>query len=99
VLAPLALAERPWESLARASWVGWAVIAYSAGPITLGHLWYYQALRVVGAGRAAIFTNLMPFEVLALSWLLAGEPVRGYHLAGAAAVITGVILATRRSAR
>jgi drug/metabolite transporter (DMT)-like permease len=96
VLAPLALLERPWESLAQASGVGWGVIAYSAGPITLGHLWYYQALRVVGAGRAAIFTNLMPFEVLALSWLLTGEPVHWYHAVGATAVIAGVVLATRR---
>ena len=96
VLAPLALLERPWESLSRASWVGWGVIAYCAGPITLGHLGYYQALRVVGAGRAAVFTNLMPFEVLALSWLITGEPLRWYQVVGATVVIAGVVLATRR---
>ncbi len=96
VLVPLALFERPWESLARASWLGWGVILYSAGPITLGHLWYYQGIRVVGAGRAAVFMNLIPFLVIGLSWLLLGEPVRWYHAVGASAVIAGVVLATRR---
>ncbi len=96
VLVPLALFERPWESLARASWLGWGVILYSAGPITLGHLWYYQGIRAVGAGRAAVFMNLIPFLVIGLTWLLLGEPVRWYHAVGASAVIAGVVLATRR---
>ncbi len=96
VLAPLALVEHPWQSLGRASWVGWVVIAYSAGPITLGHLWYYQGIRVVGAGRAAVFMNLMPFLVIGLSWALLGEAIRWYHAVGACAVIAGVALATRR---
>jgi drug/metabolite transporter (DMT)-like permease len=96
VLIPLALFERPWESLTRASWIGWGVIAYSAGPITLGHLWYYQAVRAVGAGRAAVFMNLMPFLVIMLSWALLGESIRWYHAVGACVVIAGVVLATRR---
>ncbi len=96
ILLPLALLERPWESLARASWLGWGVILYSAGPITLGHLWYYQGIRAVGAGRAAVFMNLIPFLVIGLSWLLLGESVRWHHAVGACAVIAGVVLATRR---
>ncbi|HET7875012.1 MAG TPA: DMT family transporter [Methylomirabilota bacterium] len=96
VLAPLALVERPWEALARASWLGWAVIGYAMGPITLGHLWYYQGIRAVGAGRAAVFMNLIPFLVIALSWLILGEAIRWYHAVGACVVIAGVVLATRR---
>jgi drug/metabolite transporter (DMT)-like permease len=96
VLVPLALLERPWEAVARASWVGWGVVAYSAGPITLGHLWYYACVRAVGAGRAAVFMNLMPFVVIGLSWAMLGEPIRWYHIVGAPVVIAGVILATRR---
>lgn len=55
--------------------MGWTAIAYAAGPITLGHLWYYQIVRVVGAGRTAAFMNLMPFLVIAASWLFLGEPI------------------------
>ena len=95
VLAPLSLFERPWESLAGASWAGWLVVAYSAGPIALGHLWYYQAVRIVGAGRAAVYMNVMPFLVIALSWALLGEVIHWYHAVGACVVIAGVVLATR----
>lgn len=33
--------------------------------------------------------NLIPFLVLGLSWLMLGEPIRWYHLAGAGGVIAG----------
>lgn len=96
ILAPLSLVERPWAVLPHVSWVAWAVVAYSAGPITLGHLWYYLGVRTVGAGRAAVFMNLTPFVVIALSWAVLGEVVRWYHAVGATVVIAGVVLATRR---
>ncbi len=95
VLTPLALAVHGTPPGPGAAPFGWAVIVYGALPITLGHLWYYQVLRTVGATRAAPFMNLMPFAVIGLSWLLLGEPVRGYHLLGAALVISGVLLTTR----
>jgi drug/metabolite transporter (DMT)-like permease len=40
--------------------------------------------------------NLVPFLVLGLSWLMLGEPIRWYHLVGAAGVIARVALSTRR---
>ena len=63
---------------------------------TVSHIWYYQCVRVVGAGRAAVFTNLTPFVVIALSWLTLGEAIHWYHLAGATVVIAGVALATAK---
>jgi drug/metabolite transporter (DMT)-like permease len=96
VLAPLALFERPWVSLPRASWAGWGAILYAAAFGTVSHIWYYQCVRVVGAGRAAVFTNLTPFVVIALSALTLGEAVHWYHLVGATVVLAGVVLATAR---
>jgi drug/metabolite transporter (DMT)-like permease len=96
VLAPLALLERPWVSLSHASVAGWGVILYAAGPLTLGHVLYYKGVTVVGAGRAAIFMNLIPFLVIGLSWLFLGERVYWYHLVGATAAIGGVALATSK---
>jgi len=96
ILAPLCLFESPWISLRGASWRAWAAIVYTAIPVTLGHLWYYQAVRTVGAGRTAVFMNLMPFAVLGLSWALLGESIRWYHAAGASLVIGGVALVTRK---
>ena len=96
LLLPLALLERPWHSFAGASWVGFTVVLYSALLGTPGHIGFYQAVRTVGPGRAAVFMNLIPFLVLGLSWLMLGEPIRWYHLVGAGGVIAGVALSTRR---
>ena len=96
VLLPMALFERPWVTLPRAGWAGWGAVFYAAGLGTVSHIWYYQCVRVVGAGRAAVFTNLTPFVVIALSALLLGEAVRWYHLVGATAVLAGVVMATTR---
>lgn len=94
VLVPLALlVERPWEDWR--AWIGWLVVLYGAVPITLGHLWFYQVIRTLGASRTVTFLNLMPFAVLALSWALLGETLHAYHVAGATLVVAGVYLATR----
>ena len=97
LLLALALVERPWRSLGEASWVAVVVVLYSALLGTPAHLAFYGAVRAVGPGRAAVFTNLVPFLVLGLSWLLVGEPIRWYHWIGAAGVIAGVALTTRRA--
>jgi drug/metabolite transporter (DMT)-like permease len=95
VLVPLAAAvEHPWR-VWNAAPVGWSVILYAALLVTLGHLWFFAIIRTIGAGRAASFLNLMPFAVIVLSWLIVGEPVHTYHVAGAALVMAGVFLATR----
>jgi drug/metabolite transporter (DMT)-like permease len=95
-LTPLALFEHPWVSLPRAGWAGWGAVLYAAAFGTMSHVWYYQCVRVVGAGRAAVFTNLTPFAVIALSALTLGETVHWYHLVGATVVLAGVVLATAR---
>lgn len=97
LLLPLALLEAPWRSFAGASWVAVVVVLYSALLGTPAHIAFYQAVRTVGPGRAAVFTNLIPFLVLGLSWLMVGEPIRWYHWVGACGVIAGVALTTRRA--
>ncbi|HYR73999.1 MAG TPA: DMT family transporter [Candidatus Acidoferrum sp.] len=97
LLFPLALLERPWQSFAGASWVAVVVVLYSALLGTPAHIAFYQAVRTVGPGRAAVFTNLIPFLVLGLSWLMVGEPIRWYHWIGACGVIAGVALTAKRA--
>jgi drug/metabolite transporter (DMT)-like permease len=95
VLVPLALLiDRPWQHWW--AWRGWVVVLYGALPVTLGHLWFYEIVRTIGAGRAVTFLNLMPFAVLTLAWLLVGETIHAYHVVGAVLVAAGVYLVTRR---
>jgi hypothetical protein len=32
-------------------------VLYAAGPITLGHLWFYQVVRRLGPGRTVLTTT------------------------------------------
>ena len=53
---------------------------------------------MVSATVAGLTVNLIPFEVLGLSWLLLREPVTWIQVTGALIVISGVGLATRKPA-
>ncbi len=100
VLAPLTLAEAllvglpplEWRSLAAALIVGLlpGFGAYQA---------YSWLLREVGATRTSLVLYLTPVYTALLSWLLLGEAIRGYHLAGATLVLGGVWLASRGASR
>jgi drug/metabolite transporter (DMT)-like permease len=57
-------------------------------------LWNYGSVAV-GAGRAALFTNLLPLYTAMLAALALGEPTRIYHLVGGVLIAAGVYLGTR----
>jgi drug/metabolite transporter (DMT)-like permease len=62
-----------------------SVIAYIA---------WNRGVAIVGPSRAAPFMYLMLVFTPLLSIALLGEPVRGYHFAGGALIISGIYLAT-----
>jgi drug/metabolite transporter (DMT)-like permease len=95
-LIPLSLVEHPWSALPHLTPTAAAAILYAASVVTLSHIWFYRGLRVVSASIASLTVNLLPFEVLGLSWLFLDEPLSWVHVAGALVVIAGVALATRK---
>lgn len=95
-LVPLSLAERPWAALPAVTLGTVLAILYAAILVTISHIWFYWGIRVVSAPVASLTVNLIPFEVLALSWLFLSEPITWVHVAGALIVISGVVLATRK---
>jgi drug/metabolite transporter (DMT)-like permease len=95
VLVPLALLEHPWTALTRATAGTVVAVLYAAVVVTVSHIAFYWGMRAVAAPVAALTANLLPFEVLLLSWLFLGEPVSWFHVVGALVVIAGVVLATR----
>jgi drug/metabolite transporter (DMT)-like permease len=96
-LVPLSLVERPWAALPHVTFGTVLAILYAAILVTISHIWFYWGIRVVPAPVAALTVNLIPFQVLAISWVLLGEAVTWAHVLGALIVIAGVALATRRS--
>ena len=68
-------------------------IAYiGLGPTMLGNLFYLYGVAVMGPARAAAFLYLSPLFSAAFSigWL--GEQLAWYHIAGIAAIFSGLIV-------
>jgi drug/metabolite transporter (DMT)-like permease len=64
-------------------------------PSIAAYLLWNRGVALVGAGRAALFTNLLPVYTAVLAGVALGEPTRGYHLVGGALVAAGVYFGTR----
>ena len=96
ILVPLALVEQPWNAASKVTAGTVLAILYAAVVVTVSHILFYWGIRVVPASVASLTVNVIPFEVIALSWLLLDEPISWVHLVGALIVISGVALATLR---
>jgi drug/metabolite transporter (DMT)-like permease len=55
------------------------------------------AVRHLGASTAGLSLYLMPVFGVALAWMMLGERLEGFHVAGIAAVVAGIALATIRT--
>jgi len=65
----------------------------------LGYLMYVHCLDVLGAGVSSVFINLIPVVSVAASFALLGERLTGVQLAGGAAAVIGVWLASAAGKR
>ena len=62
---------------------------------SVAFVWYYQAVKRLGASRTVIFTNLVPVFGASFGVLLLGEPLLPSMLLGGAIAVAGVMLVTR----
>ena len=91
-LLPVALFERPWKAFPLAQATAWGALAYLMFAATLlGFLWWSVAIRRLGAGRTAVFTNLVPVFGVLLSWLVLGERLTAVQLGGGVLAVAGVL--------
>ena len=73
---------------------GWGIIAYvSLFPSLIAQICYMRAIEMVGAGRAALFTNLLPVFGALLSVAVLGEPFGIYHAVALIMVVGGIMIA------
>lgn len=96
---PLALIASP--QLARTQWhavgvEGWAALLYgSLLALVAAYLIWYHGVRVLGPTRTAMYANLQPVIALVVAAFVLGEIPTHWQVAGAAAIMTGLLL-TRR---
>jgi drug/metabolite transporter (DMT)-like permease len=79
-----------------ASPVAWTVVVYQAILGSIAHIWWYEAVHLVGPSRSAVFLNLQPVIGVLLAWIMLGERIGLTSVLGGAAVLGGVALTTRR---
>lgn len=97
LLLPLAVLERPWSALPAASGAAWLGLLYLAVPNTLLALLLWNlGIQRVGAGRTAVFTNLVPVFGVLTAWVALGDRLTPMQLAGGGLSLLGVWVAQGR---
>lgn len=97
VLVPGALVEAAlgWHSTLSLKSVALVVAAaLLPGAAAYGAFSYMQ--RVLGAARVGTVLYLSPLYAAVTGWLLLGEPIEPFHIVGAALILPGIWLSTRR---
>ncbi len=98
VLLPFTLAEAWSGDLPSLNGRTVGAVLFLAVVASLGaYLAYARIQAVLGAGPAGLLMYLIPLYNGLLAFLLLGERLELYHLAGAALVLPGIYLATRKS--
>src|SRR6266699_3481194 len=94
-LIPLSLLEAPWTfSWSPLSWLGILYLALLS--TVVGYFFYVVGVSKIGAGRAAIFGNLVPVFGVITSVLLLKENLSPWHGVSFLLILTGVALVNRQ---
>ena len=85
-------------SLARTDWAAvtpgaWGAVAYSGlFALALAYLFWYRGVKTLGPTRTGMYSNLQPVIALVVAWATLGETPRLMQLAGAACILSGLVL-------
>jgi drug/metabolite transporter (DMT)-like permease len=93
-------------SVIRVDWWDLSVYTLCVLPLSaifalcLSYLIWYAGVQRLGPARTSIYSNIVPVAGMLVAWAWLGEPITNTKMAGAAAIITGVLLTRlgRRSA-
>lgn len=101
VLATPLLVVVGLPSMLRMDWravslLGWAGLVYaSLLSLVLAYILWNDSIRAIGASRTAVFSCLTPLVAMSSAVLILHERPTVVQLAGAAAILTGVLLSQR----
>ena len=91
-------ATQPWSALAQPLPVYVYGAAMALFSTVLPVLWQSAAIRRIGSARAVLIGTLGPVLTIFFGWWLLAEPISAAQLAGAALVLIGVLLVSRKAA-
>ena len=88
-----------WPALRRLAWshVGvnaWLALVFSAAfALCVAYMIWYTAVQRLGNTRTSAYSNMVPMAAMFVGWAFFDEPIGLVKLAGAAAILLGVVLA------
>lgn len=95
-MLPLAAAEWLGQGFPELTWPVIGAFVYVATlPSLLAYMLFNAAVAMIGAAKAGQTIALMPLFGAGLASILLAEPLHGYHLAGMALILGGIILGAR----
>jgi drug/metabolite transporter (DMT)-like permease len=94
-LIPFSILEAPWTyTWDPGSWLGILYLAILS--TVIGYFLYIEGVSKIGAGRSAIFGNLVPVFGVLTSFLLLGENLSPWTAVSFLLILAGVLLVNRR---
>jgi drug/metabolite transporter (DMT)-like permease len=94
-LIPLSLLEAPWTyTWDSGAWLGILYLAILS--TVIGYFLYIEGVSKIGAGRSAIFGNLVPVFGVLTSFLLLDENLSPWTAISFLLILAGVLLVNRR---
>ena len=75
-----------------------AVLFVTIGPGLMAAYCWNRGVQLIGSNQAGVFINLMPVFAGGMAWLVLGESIKWFHLAGLAIILLGITLVTRKRA-
>ncbi|MFO1398251.1 MAG: DMT family transporter [Burkholderiales bacterium] len=76
-----------------------ALLAVSLFSSVLAYIFWNRGVAEVGASVAGLFVHLMPVFGIVLAWLVLGERLLPFHVAGIALILSGIWLTSRNGRR
>ena len=76
-----------------------ALVAVALFSSVLAYLFWNRGVAEVGANVAGLFVHLMPVFGIVLAWLVLGERMEAFHVAGIVFIIAGIWLTSRYGPR
>jgi drug/metabolite transporter (DMT)-like permease len=79
-----------WQAVSGSAWTSLLLSAVLA--LCVAYVIWYAAVQKIGPARTAIYSNLIPISAMAIAAIWLHEPISAARIAGAIAVLLGVLL-------
>jgi len=85
------IAAVEWTTLPPALY--WALVYSTVGAMVIAYLFWYQGVKVLGPTHTSMYSNVQPLLAMPIAWLTLGELPSRWQVAGAAFIMSGLVLA------